>query len=190
MNHMPVPAFDDAPPLPSCAFWNMRYLSYSVETAWDAKLRNVNALSSRHAVVGLSETHVDDELAASTRFFDHIRDARKFFGKGLAFVVQEAYATAHSINHENISDIVEGVAMAMRWEDGPLKLCVINFRLDAQSDESRIAQLHSITSWIRSHTLPDEVIIFGGDRNFTTTTTERDSSRRTPWRPSFRMNYA
>ena len=51
---MPVPAFDDAPPLPSCAFWNMRYLSYSVETAWDAKLRNVNAVSSRHAVVGLS----------------------------------------------------------------------------------------------------------------------------------------
>ena len=123
-------------------------------------------------------------------FFDHIRDARKFFGKGLACVVQEAYATAHSINHGNISDIVEGVAMAMRWEDGPLKLCVINFRLDAQSDESRIAQLHSITSWIRSHTLPDEVIIFGGDRNFTTTTTERDSFRRTPWRPSFRMNYA
>ena len=78
---MPVPAFDDAPPLPSCVFWNMRYLSYSVETAWDAKLRNVNALSSRHAVVGLSETHVDDELAASTLFFDHIRDARNSLGR-------------------------------------------------------------------------------------------------------------
>ena len=63
-----MPAFVDASPLPSCAFWNMRYLSYSVETPWDAKLRNVNALSSRHAVVGLSETHVHDKLAASIFF--------------------------------------------------------------------------------------------------------------------------
>ena len=87
-------------PLPSCVFWNMRFMSVHVQEAWRAKLENTNHLVDSHHVVRLSEIHVDDVVTAEMLFFKHVFGAQKFVRHGLAFLLQEAWANARDISDD------------------------------------------------------------------------------------------
>ena len=80
--------------------------------------------------------------------------------------------------------------MALSWQLDTNMMHVINFPLDAHSEDTRIAQLRVLTAWVQEHVGTQDMQIFGGDCNFTVEASERESSRRTPWRPSNAMSTA
>ena len=50
----------------------------------------------------MSETHVEDAVEAELQFFKHIEGSRKFYGNGMAFVVDSDWAESRHINNENV----------------------------------------------------------------------------------------
>ena len=61
-------------PFPSCAFWNMQYLSITESDKWDAKVRNMQQLVLRNHIVGVTETHTP-AFKADALFFHRIAGA-------------------------------------------------------------------------------------------------------------------
>ncbi len=180
----------DVEVLPSCVFWNMRFLSVHRHETWDAKIKNLNSMIQSRNIVALSETHVGDKITAEKLFFTHVKASRKFYGSGMAFVVAEEFAKLHNIVDRNVTEIIPGVAMCLRWAADGNNFWVLHFRLDASSELSHVQQLNRLTDWYKQNVSEGDLLIVGGDRNFTEHDGERESSRRTPWRPSPRMNEA
>ena len=85
----------------------------------------------------------------------------------------------------------QGVCFGVQWEigDGRRGFFLV-FHLDAAEESTRIAQLEEMGEWVRNNVRGGDLLLFGGDRNFTMREDERMSSRRSTWRPSAKMNEA
>ena len=147
-------------PLPSCAFWNMQFLSVHNSLHWSEKIANVKALVSKHSVVALSETHISDGVSAETFFFQHIPRSTKFIGHGMACVLDDDFCSARGICGDNIYNIILGVAMTLKWEEGLHTCWVLHFRLDAHGETTRCSQLGALGAWIAEHVCPGDILIF------------------------------
>ena len=166
----------------------MRFLSYTNKIAWDAKLANINTMVKEFGVVALSETHVDDRDTAEALFFQHIAGTRKFYSNGMAFVVRNALAEEWRLNEDSAIVVIPNVAFALHWASDNCTTWVLHFRLDSESEQARRDQLAELSKWAHAHIAPHDLLVVGGDRNFTVSEDERISSRLSPWRPSRCMN--
>jgi len=181
------------PRLPACAWWNLRYLclgpSPESRTKRLQKIENVRFLSSQHPIVGLSELHDVDSAQAQRFFFDQVPGVTVFHDGDLATVVDAVWAKTHGITPSqgdnrpgpSFHGIIPGVMHAIHWPlPGGARGWFINYHLDATSDPSvRISQLRHAAQWAKSQVGPGprDVVLAGGDRNFTCSDAERCSSR-------------
>ena len=71
------------------------------------KIDNIKHMLKTCEVVALSETHIDDALTAEMLFFKHIPRTVRFLRAGMAFVLQEDWATERNITEEDVDNIVQ-----------------------------------------------------------------------------------
>ena len=56
-----------------------------------------------------------DHDEAELQFFKHVEGSVKFFGDGMAFVLETSWAESHGITSSNVSEVLPGVAMSLKW---------------------------------------------------------------------------
>ena len=159
-------------------------------------------LLRRYDLVGVVETHVDPETA-ELFFFDKMQrnDAAPgeqggtveyefYYEWGMAVGFKKRWAKEHKASKIQVVK-EQGVCFGVQWEigDGRRGFFLV-FHLDAAEESTRIAQLEEMGEWVRNNVRGGDLLLFGGDRNFTMREDERMSSRRSTWRPSAKMNEA
>ena len=176
---------------PSFALYNIRFLSLSPNQQqrrqWQRKVANVQALCHACTIVGVVETHVSPRRAH--RFFgQHISGVEHYYVDGMAIFVQKQWAVEKK---PHLHKVVDGAIIALSWKDSDGKACwLFFFRLDAFKEKTRRQQLAEATKWAHAHVGAKDWTAFAGDRNFTCSTDERQSSAKTAWCPSIEMNNA
>ncbi len=184
---MMIDAVDaQAPPLPSFAAYNIRFLSLSnsQRDQWTRKLANVKHLVKQYTMTALLETHVDG-AKADLFFCRHVEGVSNYYASGFAVLVQQEWASLH---RPELHVVVPGAMVAMTWAVEDTKNFIFFMRLDAHSEATRCQQLVQATRWGKDRIGEGDWVGFAGDRNFVYSAEERQSSSRRAWRPSERMN--
>ena len=88
----------------------------------------------------------------------------KFFGDGMAFVLETSWAESHGITSSNVSEVLPGVAMSLKWFERDRTCWLLHFRLDPFREDQRCTQLRQLADWVNSTVGKDDVLLIGGDR--------------------------
>ena len=159
--------------------WNPRGL-----LAWDlpnqaAKREQLIHFLRGHDFGGVVDTHGSDGAAAAmetiagtTPFWSHMPGVRTHGGVGL--LVQNAFlARFGAIGRDDWDVIEEGrvAALHLRGPEGSLTVVIAYFPSGNDKAAARKALVDKMRTWLKHH--EDELIIFTGDFNFVTDTTDR-----------------
>ena len=179
------------PPFPTCAFWNMHFLSINKSETWEAKVNNIQQLVRRNKIVAVTESHVDG-FKADALFFHRITGVVKCLATDMLILIDAAWAAERGITEASAEVILPGVAQVLQWTEGNTPFAFLHFHLDSANEVPRRTQLATLSTWAREHLPRGAKVIVGGDRNFASNDDERISSiiREEAWRPSHLMNEA
>ena len=144
-------------PVPSIAAYNIRFLSLSDSSEQRAqhqrKLADVQHLVQQYTMTAILETHIT--VAKAQRFFCRsVEGTRRFFT-----IVQENWA-----DHFNpaLVTVVDGVIVALVWEDDGSKHFAFFFSLDAHAEATRIHQLQQATQWAKENVSSADIVFRRG----------------------------
>ena len=184
-----------SPLLPSAVAWNIHYLSLSAnaKSSWEQKINCVRSIVKKYQILGILETHEHEEIAG-IGFFSHIENITTFYEYNIAIVTQKTWSDKNKPTAVPIMPEEPGVVFAIKWKlhaavgdddetalDNAFGWYVV-FRLDAFTEANRIRQLKTAGKKLRALIGPKDVVIAGGDKNFTLTEEERASTRATKWK--------
>ena len=147
----------------------------------------------RYQILGILETHEYEEMAG-IGFFSHIEDITTFYEYNVAIVTQKTWSDRNKPIAVPIMPEEPAVVFAIKWklhaavgeDDNDTRERAFGwyvvFRLDAFTEANRIRQLKMAGKKLKALLGPKDVVIAGGDKNFTLTEEERASTRATKWK--------
>jgi len=139
------------------------------------------------------ETHASP-AEAEVGFFRHIsvEGSKLYSEQGISIVVSKSFADERNVEMVQVLPDESGVCFAIKWKiDDERRGWYFVFHLSAGKDSERVRQLDKMRRFAEREVAADDLVCWGGDRNFTVSEEERVSTMRdTVWRPSRVMNVA